>query len=301
VYGAIIQAFIDIRNLSELLAEAPDIEDAPNAVDIPLRRQQAYSSSGGEVAGSGCKLGGRDPTSLGSCSDDPYDSAVVAVGHGVPRSLAPGASVEFRNVYFHYPEQPAEKGLKDVSFVVAAGTTTAVVGHTGAGKTTISRLLFRFYDPLSGSVRLNGMDIAQYTQRSVRQAIGIVPQDTVLFNDTILHNISYGRLGASLEEVKAAAEAAQIRTFIESLPEQWNTVVGERGLKLSGGEKQRVAIARCLLKDPPIVLLDEVVLVCKKEVATLRGELIVLVISLYLHRLRALWTRSPRTPSRRRW
>jgi len=128
--------------------------------------------------------------------------------------------------------------------------------HTG--KTTISRLLFRFYDPLQGSVRLNGLNIAQYTQKSVRQAIGIVPQDTVLFNDTILHNVSYGRLGASFAEVEAAAEAAQIRKFIESLPEKWNTMVGERGLKLSGGEKQRVAIARCLLKNPPIVLLDEV-------------------------------------------
>jgi ABC-type transport system involved in Fe-S cluster assembly fused permease/ATPase subunit len=213
-------------------------------VDIPLRGRRS---------------------SLGTHSDDDsgdaYDIA-ERTGESAPsRGLgqpSQGASVEFRGIYFHYPEQPEEKGLKDVSFKVAAGTTTAVVGHTGAGKTTISRLLFRFYDPLSGSVRLNGMDIAQYTQKSVRQAIGIVPQDTVLFNDTILHNISYGRLDASFEEVVAAAEAAQIRKFVESLPEKWNTVVGERGLKLSGGEKQRVAIARCLLKNPPIVLLDEV-------------------------------------------
>jgi ABC-type multidrug transport system fused ATPase/permease subunit len=223
VYSGIVQAFIDIQNLSELLSESPDIVDRPGAVDIPLRSR----------------------SSLGTQRND--DSAKPQ-----------GTSVEFRGIHFHYPEQPAEKGLKDVSFKVAAGTTTAVVGHTGAGKTTISRLLFRFYDPLSGSVRLNGMDIAQYTQKSVRQAIGIVPQDTVLFNDTILHNISYGRLDASFEEVVAAAEAAQIRKFVESLPEKWNTVVGERGLKLSGGEKQRVAIARCLLKNPPIVLLDEV-------------------------------------------
>jgi ABC-type transport system involved in Fe-S cluster assembly fused permease/ATPase subunit len=128
---------------------------------------------------------------------------------------------------------------------------------TGAGKTTISRLLFRFYDPLSGAVMINGTDIKQHTQKSVREFIGIVPQDTVLFNDTILYNIKYGRRDASMEDITAAAEAAQILGFIQSLPKQWETVVGERGLKLSGAEKQRVAIARCLLKDPPIVLLDE--------------------------------------------
>jgi ATP-binding cassette subfamily B protein len=141
---------------------------------------------------------------------------------------------------------------------VSPGTTTAVVGHTGAGKTTISRLLFRFYDPLEGEVLINGKDIKKFTQQSVRRAVGIVPQDTVLFNDTILHNIQYGNFNATFQQVVEAAEAAQIRVFIESLPDQWNTMVGERGLKLSGGEKQRVAIARCLLKNPPVVLLDEV-------------------------------------------
>jgi ABC-type transport system involved in Fe-S cluster assembly fused permease/ATPase subunit len=129
----------------------------------------------------------------------------------------------------------------------------------GSGKTTIGRLLFRFYDPDEGMILINGCNIKDYKQQSIRKAIGIVPQDTVLFNDTIHHNIEYGRIGATEGEIEKAAEAAQIKTFItESLPDNWNTKVGERGLKLSGGEKQRVAIARCLLKNPPIVLLDEV-------------------------------------------
>lgn len=154
------------------------------------------------------------------------------------------------------------KGLKGVTFHVPAGTTTAIVGHTGAGKTTISRLLFRFYDPLSGTVEFNGLDISDYTQRSVRGLVGIVPQDTVLFNDTILYNIQYGKQTASFAEVESAARSAMILDFIESLPDKWSTMVGERGLKLSGGEKQRVAIARCLLKNPPIALLDEVRALC---------------------------------------
>lgn len=154
----------------------------------------------------------------------------------------------YADISFHYPGQPSEKGLKHISFYVAPGTTTAIVGHTGSGKTTISRMLFRFYDPLAGVVKLGSYDVRKYTQKSVRGNIGIVPQDTVLFNDTILHNIKYGNMAASFEEVQAAAESAQILNFIESLPEKWETVVGERGLKLSGGEKQRVAIARCLVR-----------------------------------------------------
>jgi ABC-type multidrug transport system fused ATPase/permease subunit len=168
-----------------------------------------------------------------------------------------GLSIEFKDVDFHYPEQPPEKGIRSLSISVPPGSCTAVVGPTGAGKTSLSRLLFRFYDPKAGGVLIGGRDVRKHTQQSVRKLIGIVPQDTVLFNDTIAYNIRYGRMDATQEEIEAAAESAQIKTFIESLPEGWNTVVGERGLKLSGGEKQRVSIARCLLKNPPIVLLDE--------------------------------------------
>ncbi|CAM9100534.1 unnamed protein product, partial [Phaeothamnion confervicola] len=181
VYNIIIQAFVDIRNLSELLAQSPDIVDEPGARPLPLPAKD-----------------GR---------------------HGV--------SVEFRNVHFRYPTQPENRGLRGISFTVPPGTTTALVGHTGAGKTTISRLLFRFYDPVSGAVLLNGHDIHHVQQRTVRSAIGIVPQDTVLFNDTILHNVRYGRMDATMEEVEAAADAAQIRGFIESLPAGWDTKVND--------------------------------------------------------------------------
>ena len=147
--------------------------------------------------------------------------------------------------------------LHDLSFEIPAGKTVAVVGPSGSGKSTLARLLYRFYDVQQGSVQVAGQDIRTLTQASLRQAIGIVPQDTVLFNDTVEYNIAYGRTGASRAEVRAAARAARIDAFIESTPLGYETMVGERGLKLSGGEKQRVAIARTLLKDPPILIFDE--------------------------------------------
>lgn len=164
-------------------------------------------------------------------------------------------SIRFDNVHFAYnPQRPI---LKGVSFEVPAGKTVAIVGPSGAGKSTISRLLFRFYDVQSGSITIDGQDVRDVQQQSLRHYIGIVPQDTVLFNDTIAYNIRYGRIDASLEEVKQAADLAQISGFIKHLPEGFDAMVGERGLKLSGGEKQRVAIARTILKAPPILILDE--------------------------------------------
>ena len=164
-------------------------------------------------------------------------------------------TVTFEDVHFAYdPNRPI---LKGVSFEVPAGKTVAIVGPSGAGKSTISRLLFRFYDIQGGSVRIDGQDVRDVTQESLRASIGMVPQDTVLFNDTIAYNIRYGRPDASEEDVRRAASLAQIDEFIKRLPDGYNTMVGERGLKLSGGEKQRVAIARTILKAPPILMLDE--------------------------------------------
>jgi ATP-binding cassette subfamily B protein len=164
-------------------------------------------------------------------------------------------AIQFQQVKFSY--QPERLILDDISFELPAGKTIAVVGHSGAGKSTLARLLFRFYDVTAGKILINGQDIRHVSQNSLRQAIGIVPQDTVLFNESIFYNIQYGNPNASEEKVKQAAKQAYIDEFIESLPNGWDTVVGERGLKLSGGEKQRVAIARALLKQPAILIFDE--------------------------------------------
>jgi ABC-type transport system involved in Fe-S cluster assembly fused permease/ATPase subunit len=165
-----------------------------------------------------------------------------------------GGELIFDSVHFAYGDRPI---LKGVSFTVKPGKRVAIVGPSGSGKTTISRLLFRFYDPVSGAVRLDGQDLRDVTQASVRAAIGVVPQDTVMFNSTIGYNIGYGRNGASQNDIAAASKMASIDQFIAGLPDGYDTMVGERGLKLSGGEKQRVAIARAILKKPSIFLFDE--------------------------------------------
>ncbi len=172
-----------------------------------------------------------------------------------PDLVVTGGEIKFDDVVFAY--DPDRIVLKGISFTVPAGKTVAVVGPTGAGKSTLSRILYRFYDIAGGTVSIDGQDIRDVTQASLRAVIGIVPQDTVLFNDTIRYNIAYGRIGANEAEIKDAARMAQVDRFIQELPMGYDFMVGERGLKLSGGEKQRVAIARTILKNPPILLLDE--------------------------------------------
>jgi len=181
--------------------------------------------------------------------------AEISDAPGAPMLHVEAGEVRFDHVHFGY--DPEREILHGVSFTVPAGRTLAIVGPSGAGKSTIARLLFRFYDIQGGRISIDGQDIAAVTQQSLRASIGIVPQDMVLFNDTVGYNIGYGREGATQEEIEAAARAASIHDFIMGLPLGYATRVGERGLKLSGGEKQRVAIARTLLKDPPVLVLDE--------------------------------------------
>jgi ATP-binding cassette subfamily B protein len=188
------------------------------------------------------------------------------------RLAAGSASIRFEHVDFSY--DPKRQILFDVSFDVPAGSKVAVVGHSGAGKSTLARLLYRFYDVSRGAIVVNGSDIRALQQESLRGAIGIVPQDTVLFNDSIYYNIQYGRPEATREEVIEAARAAHIHDFVESLPDKYEARVGERGLKLSGGEKQRVAIARAILKNPSILIFDEATSALDSETEkSIQGEL----------------------------
>ena len=174
---------------------------------------------------------------------------------GAPALAVSLGAIRFDDVRFGY--DPGRNILRGLDIDIPAGTSCAIVGPSGAGKSTIARLLYRFYDPSSGRILIDGQDIATVNQKSLRAAIGIVPQDTVLFNDTIGYNIGYGREGARQADIEAAARGAAIDQFIAALPDRYESMVGERGLKLSGGEKQRVAIARTLLKNPPILVLDE--------------------------------------------
>ena len=225
IYREIKQSLTDLDKMFTLMEKEREIADVPGAPDLVF-------------------------SSLPQLQDEDRGKDVPA---SVPLPL--DATVRFENVNFAY--EPARPILHDVSFEIPNGKTVAVVGSSGAGKSTLARLLYRFYDVQQGRITIAGQDIKQVTQSSVRRAIGIVPQDTVLFNDTVEYNIAYGKPGASHAEVEEAARAARIHGFIASTPLGYQTMVGERGLKLSGGEKQRVAIARTLLKNPPVVIFDE--------------------------------------------
>lgn len=179
----------------------------------------------------------------------------IADSPRLPRLSAAQGEVAFEHVWFHY--DPARPILCDVSFRIPAGQTVAVVGRSGSGKSTLARLLLRFYDPVTGRILIDGQDIRELSPGSVRESIGVVPQDTALFNDTIGYNIAYGRIGCSRADMESAASAAHVHDLIKALPEGYDTQVGERGVKLSGGEKQRIAIARAVLKAPPILIFDE--------------------------------------------
>ncbi|MEO8280490.1 MAG: ABC transporter ATP-binding protein/permease [Ideonella sp.] len=217
IYRELKQAMVDMEKMFTLLGEHREVADAPDA--RPLRIGSDSQADGPP---------GHSPSEIGLSFDS------VDFGYDADRQI-----------------------LHQVSFEIPAGKTVAVVGPSGAGKSTLARLLFRFYDVSGGAIRIGGEDIRKLTQKSLREAIGIVPQDTVLFNDTVEYNIAYGRPGANRHAVEVAAKAAHIHDFIDRAPKGYATMVGERGLKLSGGEKQRVAIARTLLKDPPILIFDE--------------------------------------------
>ena len=237
LYREIKQGLTDLEKMFTLMEREREIADVPGAQPLALENEKSMALNEKES-----RHGERI-------------AAIHAPLAGCVAEASCRASVSFRHVNFAY--DPARPILHDISFDIPAGKTVAVVGPSGSGKSTLARLLFRFYDVQSGQILIAGQDIKQVTQASVRQAIGIVPQDTVLFNDTVEYNIAYGKPGASREQVVEAAQSAHIHNFINATPKGYDTMVGERGLKLSGGEKQRVAIARTLLKNPPILIFDE--------------------------------------------
>eukprot|EP01138_Halocafeteria_seosinensis_P007431 gb/GECG01007596.1/.p1 GENE.gb/GECG01007596.1/~~gb/GECG01007596.1/.p1 ORF type:complete len:692 (+),score=88.52 gb/GECG01007596.1/:1-2076(+) len=268
IYGVLINSYTDMTNLADLLEEKPDVTDKPDAINFYVN-----PSKGAEIEFKDVWF--KYPKKRGTIVDtrDEYregedlEGQRESIGKSEPnksnsakgkteRETAPLS--ENIEVKVGEEEEPEERYvLKGISFKIPPGTTTAVVGQTGAGKSTLSRLLFRFFDVSQGQVLINGYDLRDLTQKSLRQSLGIVPQDTTLFNDTMEYNLRYGKPEASEEELEKAVSDASLTELIRQLPEGYESLVGERGLKLSGGEKQRVAIARTLLKDPPVLILDE--------------------------------------------
>ncbi len=237
IYREIKQSLTDLDKMFVLLEREREIADVPGAQKLVISSKSTILEKNSTLAG----------VFIAS-------TATNNIANNISNSIN-SPEISFQNVHFAY--EASRPILHGISFTVPAGKTVAVVGPSGAGKSTLARLLFRFYDVQQGTISIAGQDIKTVTQASVREAIGIVPQDTVLFNDTVAYNIAYGRTGATQEQVEEAAKSARIHDFIASTPLGYKTMVGERGLKLSGGEKQRVAIARTLLKNPPILIFDE--------------------------------------------
>ena len=259
IYSMVTTAFVDLGNLAGLLQQQPDVKDKAGAGPISLPDRTGAMGKGPRIefrnVDFGYPLYRESKHEVGPGNKGKGKG--TGEGKGKGKEKGGGASGALQPDLESGVERRVRRVLHGVSFVAEPNQTVALVGATGSGKSSITRLLFRFYDVDKGQVLVNGQDVRDVQQVSLRRSIGLVPQDTALFNDTIMYNLRYGRPDASDAEVMEAARAAQIHDFIQTLELGYNTRVGERGLKLSGGEKQRVAIARMLLKDPPVVVLDE--------------------------------------------